>query len=89
MESIKSLGEIKGWMSVNNNIIGNGKGSDILDDPLNALRWFLDFNFSKNNFPKAGDLITLGSIVQTHWINKGEKIKVNLEKIGNVEVQFN
>jgi len=89
MESIKSLGEIRGWMSVNNNIIGNGKGSDILDDPLNALRWFLDFNFSKNNFPKAGDLITLGSIVQTHWINKGEKIKVNLEKIGNVEVQFN
>jgi len=87
--SIDNLREIKGFMSLNNKIIGEGKGSDILDDPINALRWFLDFNFSNDNFPKPGDLITLGSIVQTYWVSKNDRIKIDIEKIGNVEVQFN
>ena len=68
--------------------MGEGKGSDILQDPLNALRWFLEFNFKDNNVPKAGDLISLGSIVQTYWVNQNDTIKIDLEKIGKVEVQF-
>ncbi|MBK89738.1 MAG: sulfate adenylyltransferase [Chloroflexi bacterium] len=87
--SINNLREIKGYMSLNNKIIGEGKGSDILEDPINALKWFLDFNFSNNNYPKPGDLITLGSIVQTYWVKKNDRIKIDIEKIGNIEVQFN
>ena len=76
-------------MSINNKLVGEGTGKDILGDPLNALDWFLSFNFNKDNHPKAGDLISLGSLVQTQWVQKNDKVKVEIEKIGNVEVKFN
>tara|TARA_S200000501_G_scaffold181556_3_gene171024 strand:+ start:8088 stop:8849 length:762 start_codon:yes stop_codon:yes gene_type:complete len=88
INDIKDLSNIRGFMSCNNSKLGEGKGSDILQDPLNALRWFLEFNFKDNNVPKAGDLISLGSIVQTYWVNQNDTIKIDLEKIGKVEVQF-
>ena len=47
------------------------------------------YNFNKDNHPKAGDLISLGSLVQTQWVQKNDKVKVEIEKIGNVEVKFN
>jgi 2-keto-4-pentenoate hydratase len=88
IKDINDLKDINGFMSSNNRIIGTGKGSDILENPLNALKWFLDFNFIGNNVPKAGDLISLGSIVQTYWVHRNDTIKIDIEKIGNVEVKF-
>ncbi len=88
IKDIDNLSDLTGFMSSNNKIIGTGKGSDILDNPLNALSWFLNFSFIGNNVPKAGDLISLGSIVQTYWVNKNDTIKIDIEKIGNVEVEF-
>tara|TARA_B110000438_G_scaffold285869_1_gene316459 strand:- start:8171 stop:8935 length:765 start_codon:yes stop_codon:yes gene_type:complete len=90
-EKIKldELKKLKGVMKVNNKIIGQGFGRDILDDPQNALKWFLDFDFSDNNFPKAGDIITLGSLVQTFWVSKNDFIEIDIENLGNVEITFN
>ena len=43
---LKNLKNLKGGMKVNEQNIGKGIGSDILEDPINALNWFLNFNFS-------------------------------------------
>jgi 2-keto-4-pentenoate hydratase len=75
-------------MSVNNTIIGQGVGGDILDDPQNALKWFLDFEFSDNNFPKAGDVISLGSLVQTYWVKKNDVIEIDIENLGDAKIIF-
>ena len=75
-------------MKVNELHIGKGIGSDILEDPLNALKWFLNFNFLENNYPKAGDLISLGSLVQTYWVEKNDTIEIGIGEIGNVKVKF-
>ena len=72
---LKNLKNLKGGMKVNEQNIGKGIGSDILEDPINALNWFLNFNFSENNYPKAGDLISLGSLVQTYWVEKNDTIE--------------
>ena len=85
---IKNLKNLKGFMEVNNQLIGKGIGKDILEDPLNALKWFLDFEFDKNNLPKAGDIISLGSIVETYWVSKNDKVSMNIDELGSVEVSF-
>jgi 2-keto-4-pentenoate hydratase len=85
---LDELKKLKGFMTVNNKIIGNGIGGDILNDPINALKWFLEFDFADNNFPKAGDLISLGSLVQTYWINKKDIIEINIESLGSVKITF-
>ena len=85
---LKNLKNLKGGMKVNEQNIGKGIGSDILEDPINALNWFLNFNFSENNYPKAGDLISLGSLVQTYWVKKNDTIEIEIEEIGNVKVKF-
>jgi 2-keto-4-pentenoate hydratase len=89
-EKIKldELKKLKGFMSVNNTIIGQGVGGDILDDPQNALKWFLDFEFSDNNFPKAGDVISLGSLVQTYWVKKNDVIEIDIENLGDAKIIF-
>jgi len=89
LSNLEDLRKLRGKMSINNKLVGEGTGKDILGDPLNALDWFLSFNFNKDNHPKAGDLISLGSLVQTQWVQKNDKVKVEIEKIGNVEVKFN
>ena len=65
LNNLEDLRNLRGKMSINNKLVGEGTGKDILGDPLNALDWFLSFNFNKDNHPKAGDLISLGSLVQT------------------------
>lgn len=85
---INSLKNLKGHMEVNNIIVGKGLGKDILDDPINALKWFLEFEFDKTNIPKAGDMISLGSIVKTFWIEKNDTITIDIEKLGSVQAQF-
>ena len=86
--NLKKLKNIRGGMKVNEQNIGKGIGSDILEDPINALKWFLNFNFSENNYPKAGDLISLGSLVQTYWVKKNDTIEIEIEEIGNAKVKF-
>ncbi len=85
---LENLKNLKGGMKVNKQHIGKGIGSDILEDPLNALKWFLNFNFLENNYPKAGDLISLGSLVQTYWVGKNDTIEIGIGEIGNVKVKF-
>ena len=86
--NLKKLKNIRGGMKVNEQNIGKGIGSDILEDPINALKWFLNFNFSENDYPKAGDLISLGSLVQTYWVEKNDTIEIEIEEIGNAKVKF-
>ena len=86
--NLKNLKNLKGGMKVNEQNIGKGIGSDILEDPINALKWFLNFNFSENDYPKAGDLISLGSLVQTYWVEKNDTIEIEIEEIGNAKVKF-
>ena len=85
---LNSLKNLKGKMKVNNKIIGNGEGKDILEDPLNALKWFLEFNFEQNNAPQSGDLISLGSLVKTYWVSKNDTITVDIEELGKIEAKF-
>ena len=37
---------------------------------------------------RKGEIISLGSIVETIWVNKGDQVEVRMENLGNVKVDF-
>ena len=79
------LAEMRGQLWVNNELRGNGSGSDILGHPLNALVWLADRYAALNRSLPAGCFVLLGSVVQTQWLNVGDYVKVALDNLGEAE----
>ena len=77
-----------GNMVINGEIIGEGIGSDIMQDPYNALAWIANWLSNSKQNLKQGEIIMLGSIVQTQWVSKGDKVEVEIEKLGKTSVTF-
>ena len=79
---------LHGNMVINDEIIGEGMGSDIMQDPYNALAWIANWLSSNNQNLKQGEIIMLGSIVQSQWVSYGDKVEVEIEKLGKTSVTF-
>lgn len=61
-ESVAKLAEMKiEIMDQTGTVLGGGKGSDILDNPLNAVLWIAESLRAEGNSLKNGDLLSLGS----------------------------
>ena len=66
---------------------GRGNGRDILGDPLAALQWLA------NNPPvpeglKAGEIVTLGSVVKTLWIDEPCRLEGRYGSLGSVTLEL-
>jgi 2-keto-4-pentenoate hydratase len=59
--------------------IGRGKGSDILEHPLNAVIWLVQDLAKENLSLKEGDLVSLGSFSQLFPPKAGQKAVVNYQ----------
>jgi 2-keto-4-pentenoate hydratase len=71
--------------------IGRGKGSDILEHPLNAVIWLVADLAKENLSLKAGDLISLGSFSPLFPPKAGQKAVVNYQGLAgasSVSVSF-
>lgn len=67
--------------------LGRGRGAAILEHPLNALTWLANSGATPKGL-KAGDLITLGSVVQTVWAEAPCEIVARYSTLGEVAVGF-
>jgi 2-keto-4-pentenoate hydratase len=59
--------------------LGRGKGSDILEHPLNAVVWLVQDLLKENLVLKTGDLVSLGSFSPLFSPKAGLKVVVNYE----------
>jgi 2-oxo-3-hexenedioate decarboxylase/2-keto-4-pentenoate hydratase len=82
------LAGIEGRMRVNGTLIGTGHGRDILGHPLAALAWLANNRAARGLGLEAGTFILLGSVVQTYWAEKGDRIGIELDGLGAAEVAF-
>ena len=82
------LDGLTGWMRINGHEVGTGRGSDILGHPFEALAWLANQRSATGQGLAAGNLVLLGSIVQTHWIHAGDQIEVGIDQLGTASVQF-
>jgi 2-keto-4-pentenoate hydratase len=83
-----ALGAISGAMSINGTSMGSGLGGDILGHPFEALAWIANSLNGRRSRLLAGEFVLLGSLVQTVWVNKGDRVEIDVEHLGRASVLF-
>jgi 2-keto-4-pentenoate hydratase len=82
------LASVSARMTVNGVEVGSGLGADILGDPLSALVWLADRCARNGHSLRAGDIVLLGSVVQTYWVDRADEVVVENIPFGDVSARF-
>jgi 2-keto-4-pentenoate hydratase len=83
-----TLSELTATMTVNGSVVGGGRGSDLLGDPLLVLAWLANNRVSCGTPLRAGDIVLLGSLVAPRWIGPGDDVEVHNDGLGRVTASF-
>ena len=67
--------------------LGRGRGDAILGHPLTALTWLANSDALPDGL-KRGEVITLGSVVQTVWIDGPCAVSARYSTLGKIAVRF-
>lgn len=82
------LGTVTASMTIDGVEVGRGAGRDILGDPLRALHWLAATADDLGEPLRAGQVVLLGSLVQTHWVTAGSRVVVRNDPLGDVTAEF-
>jgi 2-keto-4-pentenoate hydratase len=82
------LSHVSARMLIDDREVGRGHGSDILGDPLSALLWLANDGARRGRALAAGQIVLLGSLVQTNWIEAGQVVTVENDAFGAVRASF-
>ena len=73
-------------VNLNDAPLGTGLGSLIMGHPLEALSWLANRLAERDRFLKAGEFVTLGSVIPTHWVSKGDRIDHTIPGLGSISI---
>lgn len=76
------LASLSGRMAINGAEVGHGRGADILGHPLEALAWLANLKAARSDPLRAGTFVLLGSVVQTVWLEPGDRVEIEIEGLG-------
>lgn len=76
------LDRLRGRMRVDGEEVGAGVGADILGHPLNALVWLAGLQAAAGRPLKAGDIVTLGSVVEVQWLKPRARVEMSFDELG-------
>ena len=88
VEEAPDLFSTIGHMTINGKQVGKGFTSDILGHPYEALAWLANSLAKRGKNLKTGELVMLGSVVETQWVLPGDEVSVDIEGIGDALVKF-
>ncbi len=88
----RELDRLAGRMTVNGAEAGAGQGRDILGHPLEALAWLANLKAREGAGQgaglAAGEIVMLGSVVETRWLARGDVVEVEIEGLGTARAVF-
>ena len=82
------LAALRGVMTINDVEVGEGVGADVMGHPFEALAWLANHSAASGRPLGQGDLVLTGSIVETHWVEPGDRVRVAVESLGEATVTF-
>ena len=82
------LATLGGRMLVNGIDVGSGCGADILGHPFEALAWLAGSMADRGRSLRAGEFVTLGSIVATQWVTRGDHVLIEIDGLGQAAAVF-
>jgi len=82
------LAGLQGRMVINGETVGGGIGAAILGHPFEALAWLANAESARGRSLNAGDIVLLGSLVQTQWVDAGANVEITIDGLGAASVTF-
>ncbi len=79
---------VAGRMRINGSEVGSGRGGDILGHPLTALAWLANALAARGRTLAAGEFVLLGSVVETRWVEAGDRVEIEIEGLGEAIGHF-
>jgi 2-keto-4-pentenoate hydratase len=78
------LAGVIGITTINNIEVGRGRGADVLGHPFAALAWLANNLLAHGQMLRAGDIVLTGSLVETRWLNAGDRVAIAISGLGGV-----
>jgi 2-keto-4-pentenoate hydratase len=82
LDGAGNLTTVRGAMRINGEVVGRGRGADVMGHPLTALAWVARRYAELGWTLPAGSFVLLGSVVQTHWVAAGDHVVCEVERLG-------
>ena len=76
-----------GFMTINGESAGSGKGGDVLGHPMEALAWLANNLADRGQSLKKDMIIMTGSIVSTKFLNEGDDVRFDMDTLGEVRLE--
>lgn len=83
------LDTVTATMEINGEAVGSGRGADVLGHPLSSLCWLAEQRANRGQPLRAGEFVLLGSVVQTYWLEPGDKVRIVNDPFGVVTFTLN
>jgi 2-keto-4-pentenoate hydratase len=80
--------DVVGVAFINGIEVGRGTGADVLGHPHAALAWLANHLAAQRKNLRAGQIVLTGSLVQTVWLNAGDKVVMEMSGLGTVAAEF-
>lgn len=82
------LAALTGCTRINGQEVGRGRGADVMGHPLNALAWLANALAARGISLRQGQFVFTGSVVETKWVNRGDRVRMIIDTLGEVEAEF-
>jgi 2-keto-4-pentenoate hydratase len=82
------IAALTGITRINGAEVGRGRGADVMGHPFNALAWLASSLAKRGRGLCAGEFVFTGSVVETKWVNRGDRVQMKIEGLGAVEAVF-
>jgi len=82
------LAVLTGVTRINGVEVGRGRGADVMGHPFEALAWLANNLAQRGHGIKAGEFVFTGSVVETKWVNRGDRVEMEIEGLGPVSALF-
>jgi 2-keto-4-pentenoate hydratase len=80
------LAAVTARLSINGREIGNGRGADVMGNPLNALAWLADKRAAEGAPLRRGMIVMTGSMVPIQFPDAGDRAVVTIDGLGTAEL---
>jgi len=82
------LAAIRGVLTMNGAIAGEGHGRDVLGHPFEALTWLTNTVAAQGRSMKKGMVVMTGTMIATKFVKPGDTLSFAVDGLGAVSVQM-
>jgi 2-keto-4-pentenoate hydratase len=83
-----NLKTIAGRTMINDVVLGQGVGADVMGHPFEAVVWLANNLAQRGRNLCSGEFVLTGSVVETRWVNSGDRVVIAIDGLGEVFASF-